>query len=106
MSLDYQLHVFRYPALESIIEKAVDFFAKTPVHNLPPPERFSGPGVYGLYYIGDFELYGPLAQSNRGKYNKPIYIGKAVPPGARTARLRTSLSASLAGRFNEVKFMF
>jgi hypothetical protein len=101
MDFDYQLHVFKYPDLESIVAKAIDFFKKTPVHPLPPPHRFSGTGVYGLYYIGDFDLYAPIANQNRIEYTIPIYIGKAVPPGRRTSRSLNNVSANLLGRLRE-----
>lgn len=47
-------------------------------------EPFRGAGVYALYYTGDFEAYAILAEKNRGgNFSIPIYVGKAVPPGAR-----------------------
>jgi hypothetical protein len=98
MSFDYHAHVFKYPELESILKKAVEFFSQTPVHPLPPSDQFTGPGVYGLYYTGDFELYAPIAGP---EFEKPIYIGKAVPPGSRTARTRESISSNLIGRLRE-----
>ena len=53
------------------------------IHNLPP-EPFIGAGVYALYYIGDHPAYEELAKVNRdGEYACPIYVGKAVPDGAR-----------------------
>ncbi len=55
-----------------------------PVGPLPPIEPFSGAGVYAIYYEGDFSLYRELSERNRdGKYQWPIYVGKAVPAGAR-----------------------
>lgn len=55
-----------------------------PVVALPPAEQFVGAGVYALYYEGDFPLYQDIARQNRGgKYRWPIYVGKAVPAGAR-----------------------
>ena len=37
-----------------------------------------------LYYVGNFPLYEPIAEANRnGLFNSPIYVGKAVPSGAR-----------------------
>lgn len=98
MEFDYQLHIFKYPGLESIVGKAVEFFSSTPVHSLPPPETFSGPGVYGLYYIGSYEPYAPLGNPN---FTRPIYIGKAVPPGSRTARSLGGASNNLIGRLQE-----
>ena len=43
-----------------------------------------GAGIYAIYYTGDFKLYRPVVHSNRnGKFEQPIYIGKAVPSGSR-----------------------
>lgn len=54
-----------------------------PVVVLPPPE-FVGAGVYAIYYEGEFEAYDEIAKANRGgAYLWPIYVGKAVPAGAR-----------------------
>ncbi len=55
-----------------------------PVGPLPPIEPFNGAGVYAIYYEGDFSLYKELSERNKdGKYQWPIYVGKAVPAGAR-----------------------
>lgn len=46
--------------------------------------RFTGAGVYAIYYAGDFECYQPIARLNQGgNFGLPIYVGKAVPAGAR-----------------------
>lgn len=51
---------------------------------LPPAEPFVGAGVYAIYYFGSFSAYKPLAALNRdGQLRVPIYVGKAVPAGAR-----------------------
>jgi hypothetical protein len=53
-----------------------------------PPEPFIGAGVYVLYYVGRFPAYSILAEKNRGgRFRSPIYIGKAVPSGARKGGL-------------------
>lgn len=45
---------------------------------------FNGAGVYAIYYTGDFAPYSTLSALNRnGAFALPIYIGKAIPPGAR-----------------------
>ncbi len=55
-----------------------------PVVALPPPNPFTGAGVYALYYTGDFLPYQKIAEKNSGgQWAAPIYVGKAVPPGAR-----------------------
>jgi Eco29kI restriction endonuclease len=55
-----------------------------PVGTLPPELPFIGAGIYALYYEGDFPLYREVARLNRnGRFRWPIYVGKAVPAGAR-----------------------
>lgn len=47
-------------------------------------ETFSGAGIYAIYYSGAFDAYKPISDKNcDGKFTLPIYVGKAVPPGAR-----------------------
>ncbi|SRR6266496_3021319 len=101
MDFDYEQHVFKSPEFQSIVGEAVEFFSKTPVHNLPPPNQFLGPGVYGLYYVGDYEPYAEIARLNLANCIKPVYVGKAVPPGSRTARNLHSSSSDLYGRLRE-----
>lgn len=71
---------------------------------LPPEKGFTGAGIYALYYIGDFSLYRPLAEPARNKTNeRPIYVGKAVPPGARKGGfgLNTAPGPALYSRLRE-----
>jgi len=45
---------------------------------------FVGAGIYAIYYVGDFAPYRLIAEANRGgKFDLPIYVGKAIPQGAR-----------------------
>lgn len=47
-------------------------------------KSFVGVGIYAIYYVGSFDAYAPLAERNRGgAFRAPIYVGKAVPAGAR-----------------------
>lgn len=101
MDLDYSLHTFRSPKFQSVVEDAVEFFAKTPVHPLPPATQFIGSGVYGLYYLGGYELYTKIAALNWKAQVQPIYVGKAVPPGWRTARRKDVILPDLARRLRE-----
>lgn len=55
---------------------------QTPLHDLPP-EPFLGAGVYALYYRGPLNLYAPLLRYDGSANATPIYVGKAVPRGAR-----------------------
>ena len=55
-----------------------------PIPFEPRPPRFSGAGIYAIYYTGEFAPYERIAERNRdGKFDQPIYVGKAVPAGAR-----------------------
>ncbi len=55
-----------------------------PVEILPPAAPFIGAGIYALYYTGDFTPYRKIADKNyNDRWSAPIYVGKAVPPGAR-----------------------
>jgi len=65
-------------------ESVAGALLERPVEPLPPDKGFVGAGIYALYYLGDFPPYRPLAELNRNKTDeRPIYVGKAVPPGAR-----------------------
>ncbi len=64
--------------------------------------RFTGAGVYAIYYTGDASPYETLGAVNqREAFEVPIYVGKAVPKGARkgvevaTASGGTALSSRL-----------
>lgn len=68
---------------------------------LPPPEKFVAAGVYAIYYNGAFEAYSPLIERNtaaaqQGNPETPIYIGKAVPAGARKGGFGLGASPGLA----------
>jgi len=100
MSFDYNLHIFHSPQFQSVVDEAVRFFTSTPVYRLPPPSRFIGAGVYGLYYVGDFELYTKIARA-KDIGVQPIYVGKAVPAGWRIARAVDSETPVLYQRLRE-----
>lgn len=59
---------------------------------LPPTESLGGSGVYAIYYRGDFEPYQRIVKAS---HETPIYVGKAVPLGARKGG---KFSLSLSGR--------
>jgi Eco29kI restriction endonuclease len=101
MDFDYSLHIFRSPKFQSVVNEAIEFFTETPLHRLLPSGQFLGPGVYGLYYIGTYELYAKIAGLNQDTCIQPIYVGKAVPSGWRRARTRTSETFDLYQRLRE-----
>lgn len=48
-------------------------------YTLPFQHPFPGAGVYALFYTGDLPTYTLLRSPEAAQ---PIYVGKAVPPGA------------------------
>src|SRR5262245_47301136 len=65
-------------------ESVVRALLVRPVAALPPAESFIGAGIYALYYVGDFPAYRKIAEQNgNDAWSLPIYVGKAVPAGAR-----------------------
>lgn len=101
MTFDSTLHTFRSPEFQSVVKNAVQFFAKTPICPLPPLHQFKGAGVYALYYLGNFKLYAKLTAANQSNSSQPIYVGKAVPSGWRTARTTATAGNDLYSRLNE-----
>lgn len=90
---DRSEHVYKNDALVELVRDAVRFFNGTPVHSLPPPEKFLGTGVYALYYTGQTGIYGKYGELNRLAYDYPIYVGKAVPKGWRQSRVADNPNA-------------
>ena len=100
-SFALQPHLFESSILGREIQRAVQHIASTPIQRLPPPEPFSGSGVYLLYYIGSFELYSALVKYDQGKYRQPIYAGKAVPKGGKRGCKPVSPSMALYRRLRK-----
>lgn len=68
-------------------KSVADAALESQIHILPP-EPFIGAGVYMLYYTGNHPIYSKLVNSNSdGQFLHPIYVGKAVPAGARKGGL-------------------
>lgn len=61
------------------------------LHALSQLEMFVGAGIYAIYYSGNSSPYGELARRNsNGVCNAPIYVGKAVPAGARKGGVKAA----------------
>jgi hypothetical protein len=59
-----------------------------PVEPLPPADSFIGAGIYAIYYTGNHPDYEFIAARNRNnQFDLPIYVGKAIPAGARKGGL-------------------
>lgn len=57
---------------------------RQPVVPLDDLQAFQGAGIYAIYYTGNCEGYERISDANAdGRFVAPIYVGKAVPSGAR-----------------------
>jgi len=56
-----------------------------------------GAGVYAIYYVGSHSAYAPVSSRNiNGRFEQPIYIGKAIPKGGRKGGLTADASKGRA----------
>lgn len=80
-----------------------DALLNRPVVQFPLKEPFSGAGIYAIYYVGDFAAYRQVAALNKdNQFGAPIYVGKAVPAGARKGGfLETDPGMVLYKRLND-----
>lgn len=69
-------------------ESVADALLRASVHPLTDTAHLVGAGVYAIYYIGEFPAYKRIKELNEGgRFEQPIYVGKAVPKGARKGGL-------------------
>jgi hypothetical protein len=69
---------------ENLGQSVRDALLKQSIHQMPISEKLAGAGIYAIYYVGNFKPYRRIADQNRDdRFNAPMYVGKAVPPGAR-----------------------
>jgi Eco29kI restriction endonuclease len=74
------------------------------VHPLGAVPEFKGAGIYAIYYTGAFPAYAELSARNQeGMFSAPIYVGKAVPSGARKGGGAASGANSGRPLFNRLK---
>ncbi|MDR1432250.1 MAG: Eco29kI family restriction endonuclease [Propionibacteriaceae bacterium] len=69
--------------MESLARSIVNRMMEMEAVPLDDVARFSGAGLYAIYYRGPFRAYSLLAQVNAQQAAVPIYVGKAVPSGGR-----------------------
>lgn len=80
-------------------ESVAEALLRSKVCPLADTAQLVGAGVYAIYYVGDFAPYEPLRFQNiNGKFEQPIYVGKAVPRGGRKGGLRFDASSGRALR--------
>lgn len=83
---------------ENLARSVVQALLSGPQAPLPPSETFEGAGVYAIYYHGDFTGYSRLVKTDSPP---PIYVGKAVPAGARKGGRRPSGGRELYQRLKQ-----
>lgn len=60
---------------------------------MPPAQAFVGAGIYAIYYSGSYAAYEAITARNvDNRFEAPIYVGKAIPPGARRGGLGLDIS--------------
>lgn len=72
-------------AVENVgVTLAVELLEQS-LDSLPPADRFTGAGVYALYYTGNHPAYADLAAlaDGEGGTKYPVYIGSAVRENAK-----------------------
>jgi len=76
--------------IENLARSVADALLAQDAEPMPPREKFVAAGVYAIYYRGTAPIYSRLVEANRGRpaqLENPIYVGKAVPKGARKGGL-------------------
>lgn len=70
-------------AMQNLAHSIVTRMMESDPTPLDDVSRFSGAGVYAIYYRGPFPAYSDLQLANELEWSLPIYVGKAVPKGGR-----------------------
>ena len=81
---------------DNLMAGLVVHFEKQSKDPLGGVSAIEGPGIYALYYSGDYRAYKPIAAGGT-----PIYVGKAVPPGSRKGDAVDVQAPALQRRINE-----
>lgn len=81
---------------DNLMAGLVLHFEKQQPEQLDAIVGIRGPGIYSLFYTGELTVYEPISGNDR-----PIYVGKAVPPGSRKGESINESSPALQRRINE-----
>ncbi|OEZ99471.1 Eco29kI restriction endonuclease [Janthinobacterium sp. HH107] len=80
-NVDNHTYVFDAEKIERLLAPAFDFFMSSPAYPLSDLPRMPGCGVYGIFLVDAEGTHYTGWDTSR-----PIYVGKAVPPGSRQGR--------------------
>jgi Eco29kI restriction endonuclease len=83
---------------DNLTKNCVQELMRRGPYGLELEEPFTGSGVYALFYRGPLRFYSSIRSP---KAEWPIYVGKAVPPGARKGSKSSGPSKALYGRLRE-----
>ncbi len=81
---------------DNLMAGMVSHFEKQTMESLDTIEDVKDPGIYSLFYSGPMPSYKMISGSER-----PIYVGKAVPPGSRKGERVNVESPALQRRIRE-----
>ncbi len=81
---------------DNLMAGLVLYFEKQAPVRLDAIADVGGPGIDSLFYSGSIPVYRPISGSER-----PIYVGKAVPPGSRKGDRVDESSPALQRRIRE-----
>lgn len=82
---------------KSVAEALLD----RPDYPLAAVPAFNGAGIYVIYYLGQYGPYAEIGAANSEELRWPIYIGKAVPSGARRGLASIANRPYVYGRLSE-----
>lgn len=83
---------------DNLTKNCVEELMRRGPYSLDLPSAFEGAGVYALFYRGRLPFYRPVRSLDA---RWPIYVGKAVPPGARKGMKSSGPSRALYSRLRE-----
>ncbi len=86
----------------NLAESVVSQLLAEPPQKMTQLRPFSGAGIYAIYYAGDFPAYKHISTKDlTGDDATPIYVGKAVPKGARKGLEIDTTGSSLYSRIKQ-----
>ncbi len=84
----------------NLTKSCVEELLRRPLHPLPLKKSFTGAGIYALFYKGTFNPY-QHQRIRSDDATRPIYVGKAVPAGARKGLAKQTSGKTLFNRIQQ-----